>query len=350
MAQPNLFDYATKELSQDAVICWLLAWAGQSKEEDVGDASKEELRRCGLRLLHGVLPGIALGPEVEVRVHHQVKHIDILAHVNGRHVILIEDKTNTREHNDQLRRYYKDVRDGRLEKHTGIPETAAEDIHAICIKTGNQSLEDRKRIDSQGYAVFDREDFLRVLEPYRGDNEILLDFRRHLTRWQCETESFREWTCGGEKLALGWEGLYAQIEKHYRGRRSEEWGGLTSRNGGFFGVWMEPAEMSKNSRFAMWIEKERISFRLYGAKGTPSLKGMNRENQYWSHAFIGRGGGRFARPRRGLQPTATKPMCVAEWRPWLEFDEDGRLNMDRSVENIDRARRILLTTIRHGRK
>ena len=25
--QPNLFDFATKELSQDAMICWLIRWA-----------------------------------------------------------------------------------------------------------------------------------------------------------------------------------------------------------------------------------------------------------------------------------------------------------------------------------
>ena len=107
---------------------------------------------------------------------------------------------------------------------------------------------------------------------------------------------------------------------------------------------MEPAETSKNSRFAMWIEKDRISFRFYGAKGCPSLKGMNREKQYWARAFIERGGGRFKRPRR-LEATKTKPMCVSEWRCWLAFEEDGRFDMDRSVENIDRARQILLTTI-----
>jgi hypothetical protein len=27
---PNLFQFATKELSQDAFICWLLAWADEN--------------------------------------------------------------------------------------------------------------------------------------------------------------------------------------------------------------------------------------------------------------------------------------------------------------------------------
>ena len=45
MTPPNIFDYATKELSQDAVICWLIAWAGADSN---GSPEKEELRQCGL--------------------------------------------------------------------------------------------------------------------------------------------------------------------------------------------------------------------------------------------------------------------------------------------------------------
>ena len=43
---PNLFKYAPKELAQDAMICWLIAWAGQG--EDAGP-EQEELRRSGRR-------------------------------------------------------------------------------------------------------------------------------------------------------------------------------------------------------------------------------------------------------------------------------------------------------------
>lgn len=345
MNLPNLFDYATKELSQDAVICWLLAWAGQSKS---GNPEIEELRSCGLRLLRAVLPGVELGPETVVCVYHQVKHIDILAHVNHRHVLLVEDKTNTREHSDQLTRYYEDVRDGKLVKYTKIGETAPEDIHRVCIKTGNQSLEDRRRIESQHYAVFNRADLLGVLEPYRGRNETLLDFRRHLCRWQRETGMFREWASPPEEHDRSCEGLYALIEERYQDRRSEVWGGLTTRNGGYIGLWMEPAETS-NRRFQMWIERDRISFRFYGAKGGTSVKGMDREKKYWAQAFLDWGRGRLVKPKR-LEATKTKPMCVAEWRGWLKFDECGRLDLDRSVKNIDRARSVLRKTIRHGCK
>ena len=33
MKKPSLFDYATSELSQDAILCWLLEWARHDEEE-----------------------------------------------------------------------------------------------------------------------------------------------------------------------------------------------------------------------------------------------------------------------------------------------------------------------------
>lgn len=47
MATPNLFDHATKELSQDAVICRLLAWAGAESQSK----TEEEQRGCGRALM-----------------------------------------------------------------------------------------------------------------------------------------------------------------------------------------------------------------------------------------------------------------------------------------------------------
>ena len=41
--KPNIFRYATKELSQDAVICWLIEWAYHD------DPEYEQLRKCGQR-------------------------------------------------------------------------------------------------------------------------------------------------------------------------------------------------------------------------------------------------------------------------------------------------------------
>ena len=240
-----------------------------------------------------------------------------------------------------------------LLKQAKIPATAKEHLHAVCIKTGNLSRAERIRIEDQDFAVFDRKALLRVLNLYSGQNDILVDFRRHLKRWERETNSFQKWSRNEkkpERLERGWEGLYAWIEDHYQDKSDEKWGYLRSTLiGGFHGLSVVPTVTSKNSRFAMWIERDRISFRLYGAKRQESLKGMDREKQVWASRFEERGGGSFRRPSH-LRPTKTKPMCVSEWRGWLEFGADDRIDLDRSVANIDRAKKILKSTIRYARR
>ena len=98
-------------------------------------------------------------------------------------------------HDDQLARYQRLVAEGR----TTLGDVDGEDVYPIYCKTGNHSLRDRQHAEEQGHGVFDRSDFLGVLEGYRGGNQILLDFRRHLDRWERDTASFAEWTVDGEK-------------------------------------------------------------------------------------------------------------------------------------------------------
>ena len=294
MTSPNLFDYATKELSQDAVICWLIAWAGA---ETKGSPAKEGLRRCGRAFVDALFSKwqdwdtVELGDLVRTEVLRQEHNIDVLARVDCRHVLLIEDKTDTGAHDDQLARYCSLVVEGK----TCFEEVAEENLYPIYCRTGNHSLKDRQHAEYQRYAVFDRIDFLSVLETYRGANEILLDFRRHLKRWQWETDSFRRWTRDGKRKSRGWEGFYRCIEESCLVDCDDDWGPITTRVGGYVGLWIEPAETSRNSKFAIWIQEETISFRLYGAKRGISVRGMNREKQYWASAFVERGGGRLTR-------------------------------------------------------
>ena len=49
--KPNVSDYATKELSQDAVICWSINWSGAQAE----DESEQALRNRRRALLEALL-------------------------------------------------------------------------------------------------------------------------------------------------------------------------------------------------------------------------------------------------------------------------------------------------------
>ena len=345
MASPNLFDFATKEVSQDAVICWLIAWADSDATEGPADGG---LCRCGRAFVDALFakwPGwpVALGDRVQTEVRAQESRIDVLARVDGRYVLLIEDKTDTGTHDDQLDRYRTSVINGE----TAFGEVAYADVYPIYIKTGNHSLKDRQLAEADDYAVFDRTDFLDVLGTYDGPNPILCNFLDHLQRWEKDTNSFRKWTNACEKSERGWEGFYRCVEERHLVDADDDWGPLTSQVGGYWGLLIEPPETSKNSRFALWIEKNRISIRLYGAKRATSIRGMDREKGYWAYAFTESSGGWFTKPSR-LVATKTKPMCVAEWHDWLAFGEEGHLDMDQTIQNLSWAKELLRSTIKEA--
>lgn len=352
MNSPNIFHYATKELSQDAVLCWLLEWAGKSVNETTGDFEKEELRSCGRRLLRSILQGkgVRIGKEVSVRVYHQVNGIDVIALVNARDVLLIEDKIDTSIRENELERYFELVRDGRLPSRVDIPKTPEKHIHCVYVKTGNIPLQEQLEVERFNYTVYGRSNLLKVLSPYQGCNDILCDYRDHLKDLEKRTKSPRRSTKIDTKgdRDRSWEGFLQEIEQYYKEHPRISWQPLSSLKGGYLGLWMVMKETSKNSAFEIWIEETRISFRLWGAKTDWSQKGMDREKNYWAQAFVDHGQGILKPPWHGLKATKSKPMCVSEWRNWI-VTNNGR-DLKGSVRNIDKAIRMMRKTIKYGRK
>ena len=152
MPKPNLFDYATKELSQDAVICWLIKWSGTQPENE----SEQALRDLGRAFVKALLAkhGAALTGSVScTELYQQNLGIDVLARVRDEetsHILLIEDKTHSDEHSNQLKRYYNEVLNGKSE----LKAVRESSIRAIFLKTGNQSrykgLPNRTEVEVQG--------------------------------------------------------------------------------------------------------------------------------------------------------------------------------------------------------
>ena len=103
MKKPNIFEIATKELSQDAFITWLLKWADDScKNLD------EDLHQCGKEFVSTLIkkqnPNFSESIN-KVEAGRQWENIDVWAEVNDKYFIIIEDKINSSEHSDQLKRY-----------------------------------------------------------------------------------------------------------------------------------------------------------------------------------------------------------------------------------------------------
>ena len=77
---PNIFDFATSELSQDAFLCWLAQWADPRFKQDnllLHDLGKQFLYDCLSK--HNKMIET---PFTKVEIKRQFKNSDILISIN----------------------------------------------------------------------------------------------------------------------------------------------------------------------------------------------------------------------------------------------------------------------------
>lgn len=223
----NLFAYASSELSQDAFLCWLLSFAMSDAEDE------SELRECAESFLRKALGNINLSQNEKIIVNEiarQVKHADILVSINGKYKLIIEDKTYSSEHDNQLARYKEEIK-------KAFPEYS---VHGAYYKTGFQS--DYSKVREAGYTIIDRKTMIDIMRPFaeRIDNRIWLDYYEYLTYIENETGLFRdrrvsEWgyyqingfydylKCSGILESFGVSGNYGYVH---------------NSSGGFYAMWL----------------------------------------------------------------------------------------------------------------
>ncbi len=225
MKRPNLFSYATNELSQDAFICWLLAWASpEYREVDNG------LHQCGIEFIRALFAehGKTLPTDIaEIKIKKQYKNIDVLCIINGTYAVLIEDKIGTKHHSNQLARYLEAVKKNFPKVKTIIP---------VYYKTEDQS--NYEHVINNEYEPFLRRDILDILSTYKGSNNILVDYRDRLQFIEDEvngykTKNISKWN------RRNWTGFYMELQERFGedGKKKVNWGYVANPNGGFLGFW-----------------------------------------------------------------------------------------------------------------
>lgn len=221
---PNLYSFATKELSQDATLAYILAWA----HPKYGDASAPY---SGMHALGQALLGTLVtshperknwAPEkvTSVEVATQEKRVDVCVDItteDGKVFLIVEDKVHSDEHGDQIRRYVEKAK-SRYEESEIVP---------VYLKTGNESP---NRTISIPCGRFFRSDLLAVLDDHRETgNQIVDEFRDHWRRFDTYTKSFRH-TPPSEWDWSRFEGYYLELEKKLAERVSMP-GGTRTRSG-----------------------------------------------------------------------------------------------------------------------
>jgi len=241
MTRPNLFKWATSESSQDAFICWLLSWA-----DPIHQHANEPLHKTGTAFLDNLFEiGNQQKPEAyrSIRIERQEAKIDVFVIVNNAIAIIIEDKTKTKDHSNQLQRY-KDYVTAQYPQLKLLP---------IYLKTGDQW--DETGITKAGYHFFRRSDFLAVLDEGAKlgvKNDVFSDFRAHLHIIDDAVVNYKSVPITNWNQD-NWIGFFRELQVQLKGK----WKYVPNKSGGFMGF-----RWHRNADKLLHLEQEKLCFKL----------------------------------------------------------------------------------------
>jgi hypothetical protein len=221
--KPNIFDISTKELSQDAFLTWLILWA--DKEATQYD---NELHKCGINFVKELIlkeiPSFS-DEIISVRAGRQWENIDVWAEVNDKYLIIIEDKTYSGQHSGQLMRYKSTA-----EKWCNNQNPKYLPPVCIYLKTGNESQQSLNKVTEEGFKIYNRQEFIDLLNNHNLKNDIYNDFKQRIVRIE---KVNNEWENKEIKIWNGndWQGFFQFLEKEIN---LMGWNYVNNPNGGFW--------------------------------------------------------------------------------------------------------------------
>ena len=251
MKKPSIFKYVTSELSQDAIICYILEWAKLENKEQ-----NERLHNVAISFIDSLFEKFTnitkpLNYE-KIEIKKQYENIDILCFINDKYSIIIEDKTNTKNHSNQLKRYFDKIK-------VNFSDT---EILPIYFKTGEQSNYDN--VIENGYQLYLREDILKVLKTNNTNNDIINDYTNYLQDIDNSIKSYQ--TLPIEQWHYNsWKGFFIELRKKLN---DGNWDYVSNPNGGFLGFWWN---WDNNEEYHIYLQIDhsikKITFKLYTKTG-----------------------------------------------------------------------------------
>ncbi|MEC1894865.1 MAG: PD-(D/E)XK nuclease family protein [Bacillota bacterium] len=309
---PNIFDYATSELSQDAFLCWLMAWSEspyRSLDCSLYEAANQFL--AAIFNLHGLT-----APVIDsIEIKRQFKSLDILTIVNDTYAILIEDKTFSKNHSDQLNRYRKSVE-------SEYPHLIQLPIY---YKIADQSH--YRSIDQAGYKPFKRTMMLKILQEGKENgvqNPLFLDYLNHLQKIEDSVASFKtkalaEWD------HYAWQGFYQELQKEING----DWGYVSNPAGGFWAFWWASAA---NKPYFLQLEQQRLCVKISPEEGEDK-RSVRKEAMKAILLESDKHGLNLHKPAR---TRVGKVMTIAQRLDYIQLNSDGTVDSKRTIDLLKR--------------
>jgi hypothetical protein len=317
--KPNLFKYATSELSQDAFLCWFLEWA------DPKHGVENPLHKAAHNFIFKLSDGKIQSVE-KLEILRQYKKIDILVKINDTDILLIEDKVHALERKNQLKDY------------KGLIETDFLDksLTAIYLKTGDQSGFSAANL--AGFKVFLRRDLLNVLDyaiEIGVKNDILNDFRDKLHSYESDVQSYKTLKLD-DWIYESWIGFYNELSDLLK---DGGWGHVNQVNGGFLCfTWNSNFKKTELFDFEYYpqLEQHRLRIKIipYPFEKANEIRDYFRNILFEKASEFGINIHRNGR----IGKTMTVAECSDEYR---KTDKNGLIDMQATVEYLKKIGQMI---------
>ncbi len=174
----NIFKFATKELSQDAFLAWLINWLNIKENNE-----NKAIRKCANNFLKKILENnekwknLLEENEIDIQgIEVQFFSIDVLILLKNKKndeylAIIIEDKVNTSEHDAQIE-YYKYNLYGNLDKKRKYKNNIQKEkleILTVYYKPYDECNIEEKNVDY----IFSRK---TIIETFKNHNEVRQEY------------------------------------------------------------------------------------------------------------------------------------------------------------------------------
>jgi len=296
-----------------------LSWASPEYEK-----TDKKLHECAVDFIQALFEKHSKTAPTEfekVEIFKQDNNIDVLCIINDKYAILIEDKTRTENHSNQLARYLEDVKKRNYKE---------EDILPIYFKTEDQG--DYSKVLKAGYQPFLRADIIEILESYTGDNSILVDYRDYLQSISVKTESYKSLSID-EWGWYSWVGFYLRLQNELG---SGSWGYVANPKGGFLGFcWNFQGD--DNCEQYLQLEQDKFCFKIW-VNNISDRKSLRKK---WHETIKDKSQEHDLNLVRPARFGNGKYMTVSIYDGEYREHSNGLINIDKTVSRLRKAGELL---------
>ena len=255
----NIFDFATSELTHDAILCWIIN--GFNK-----DRSTPKFWQFSKDFLDTLQLGINLDDYNKVEVERQYplkndqknRRIDVFATLtnaktNEEYFLVIEDKLFTGEHNNQFENYTCGIKEFLSQKE--------DKIKFVNIIIGNYSKYFKKKVEDLNWVVYGREKLLCLMEKeldYVSEEFVLLKYyKEYLERINKEYLGYKEKSDFNNWTSMNIQGFLNEVASMHD---YSDYGLVSNKKGGFWGLWFKKYrfEFYKGYEYNLYLQLELV--------------------------------------------------------------------------------------------